>query len=142
MKNFVIILAGGVGSRVGGPMPKQFLPLNDKPVIIHTINNFELNENIDGIVIVCIKEWIPYLKEMHTRGIMSHTEKHFKLRDYKKTWWLKADMSEQKNKLNEEKLFQVIDDDPRLADAVEVEKTIDTDIEKLFTVVGTSDEKI
>ena len=47
-----------------------------------------------------------------------------------------------KNKLNEEKLFQVIDDDPRLADAVEVEKTIDTDIEKLFTVVGTSDEKI
>ena len=47
-----------------------------------------------------------------------------------------------KNKNNEEKLFQVIDDDPRLADAVEVEKTIDTDIEKLFTVVGTSDEKI
>ena len=47
-----------------------------------------------------------------------------------------------KNKSNEEKLFQVIDDDPRLADAVEVEKTIDTDIEKLFTVVGTSDEKI
>ena len=47
-----------------------------------------------------------------------------------------------KNKSNEEKLFQVIDDDPRLVDAVEVEKTIDTDIEKLFTVVGTSDEKI
>lgn len=47
-----------------------------------------------------------------------------------------------KNKNNEEKLFQVIDDDPRLVDAVEVEQTIDTDIEKLFTVVGTSDEKI
>ena len=47
-----------------------------------------------------------------------------------------------KNKSNEEKLFQIIDDDPRLVDAVEVEKTIDTDIEKLFTVVGTSDEKI
>lgn len=47
-----------------------------------------------------------------------------------------------KNKNNEEKLFQVIDDDPRLAEAVPVEQTIDTDIEKLFTVVGTSDEKI
>ena len=47
-----------------------------------------------------------------------------------------------KNKNNEEKLFQVIDDDPRLVDAVAVEKTIDTDIERLFTVVGTSDEKI
>ena len=47
-----------------------------------------------------------------------------------------------KNKQVEENLFQVIGDDPRLADAVEVEKTIDTDIEKLFTVVGTSDEKI
>ena len=42
-----------------------------------------------------------------------------------------------KNKQVEENLFQVIGDDPRLADAVEVEKTIDTDIEKLFTVVGT-----
>ena len=47
-----------------------------------------------------------------------------------------------KNKSNEEKLFQVIDDDPRLAEAVPVEQTIDTDIEKLFTVIGTSDEKI
>lgn len=40
------------------------------------------------------EHYVPYLKEMHTRGIMSHTEKRFKLRDYKKTWWLKADMSE------------------------------------------------
>lgn len=40
------------------------------------------------------EHYVPYLKEMHTRGIISHTEKHFKLRDYKKTWWLKADKSE------------------------------------------------
>ena len=49
-------------------------------------------------------------------------------------------MKKKNNK--EEVLFQVIDDDPRLADAVDVNETIDTDIEKLFTVVGTSDEKI
>lgn len=64
MHNHVIILAGGIGSRVGGPMPKQFLSLNDKPVIVHTIENFEKNSNIDGITIVCVKDWIPHLKEI------------------------------------------------------------------------------
>ena len=64
MHNHVILLAGGIGSRVGGPMPKQFLSLNDKPVIVHTLENFEKNSNIDGITIVCVKDWIPYLKEI------------------------------------------------------------------------------
>lgn len=64
MKNYVIILAGGIGSRLGGPMPKQFLSLNDKPVIVHTLENFERNKNIDGIIIVCVRDWISYLKEI------------------------------------------------------------------------------
>ena len=40
MHNHVILLAGGVGSRVGGPMPKQFLLLNDKPVIVQNIDDW------------------------------------------------------------------------------------------------------
>lgn len=64
MRNHVILLAGGIGSRVGGPMPKQFLSLNDKPVIVHTLENFERNSNIDSITIVCVKDWIPHLKEI------------------------------------------------------------------------------
>lgn len=64
MHNHVILLAGGIGSRVGGPMPKQFLSLNDKPVIVHTLENFERNSNVDGITIVCLKEWITHLKEI------------------------------------------------------------------------------
>lgn len=64
MKNYVIILAGGIGSRIGGAIPKQFLSINDKPVIIHTLENFQKNDNIEGIVIVCLKEWIQYLKEI------------------------------------------------------------------------------
>ncbi len=44
--------------------------------------------------------------------------------------------------VNEEALFQTYDDDPRLADTVNVEETIDKNIEDLFKVVGTSDEKI
>ena len=44
--------------------------------------------------------------------------------------------------VNEEALFQTYDDDPRIADTVNVEETIDKNIEDLFKVVGTSDEKI
>ena len=64
MKHYLILLAGGVGSRIGGPIPKQFLSLNDKPVIIHTLENFQKNENIDGIVIVCLKDWISYMQDL------------------------------------------------------------------------------
>lgn len=64
MKNHVVLLAGGIGSRLGGSMPKQFLSLNDKPVIVHTLENFERNSKIDGITVVCIKDWIPHLKEI------------------------------------------------------------------------------
>ena len=41
----------------------------------------------DGNHYIC-EHYVPYLKSMHTRGIMRHTEKHFDLKDYKKTWWL------------------------------------------------------
>lgn len=64
MRNVAIILAGGIGSRLGGPMPKQFLSLNDKPVIVHTLENFQKNKNIDSIIVVCVKDWISHLKEI------------------------------------------------------------------------------
>ena len=62
MKNVVIILAGGVGKRMGAPMPKQFIQVNGKPVIIHTIENFERNEQIDSVLIVCNTDWIDHVK--------------------------------------------------------------------------------
>lgn len=64
MKNIAIILAGGVGKRMGGAMPKQFLSVNDKPVIVHTILNFQKNVNIDNVLIVCVQDWIPQLEEI------------------------------------------------------------------------------
>lgn len=64
MKHVAIILAGGIGSRMGGNLPKQFLSINDKPVIIHTLANFQKNENIDEILIVCVKDWICHLQEI------------------------------------------------------------------------------
>src|SRR5690625_1241801 len=46
------------------PMPKQFLTLNDKPIIIHTIEKFVLNPRFNGIVIASPKEWLNYTKDM------------------------------------------------------------------------------
>src|SRR5699024_5960817 len=58
------ILAGGQGTRMGNvPMPKQFLLLNDKPIIIHTLEKFALNPRFEKIVIASPKEWINYTED-------------------------------------------------------------------------------
>lgn len=64
MKNYLILLAGGVGKRMGGDIPKQFMKVKGKPIIVYSIENFQRNEQIDSIVIVCLREWIDYLKEI------------------------------------------------------------------------------
>lgn len=55
--NIAIILAGGSGKRTGQIVPKQFLTVNDKPILIYTLENFENNPNIDEIICVCIEGW-------------------------------------------------------------------------------------
>ncbi len=60
MKNIVLIFAGGTGQRMNlaSGLPKQFLLINDKPIIIHTLELFSKHKEIDGIVVVCLKEYI------------------------------------------------------------------------------------
>ena len=59
MKNFVFILAGGTGSRVGGETPKQFLPLTDgRSVLEHSVDAFEQSHFIDEITIVMHPDWM------------------------------------------------------------------------------------
>lgn len=62
--NIGIILAGGVGSRVGADKPKQFIEVLGKPIIAYTIEAYQQNPNIDAIEIVCIESYISYLKEL------------------------------------------------------------------------------
>lgn len=64
MKNYVILLAGGVGKRMGADLPKQFIVVNGKPIFVHTIENFQRNEQIEKIVVVCVKEWMKHLKNL------------------------------------------------------------------------------
>lgn len=59
-----IILAGGTGSRLKSAVPKQFIEINDCPIIVHTLNNFQDNDRIDNIVIVCLQDWIDYTEEI------------------------------------------------------------------------------
>ena len=62
--NIPIILAGGVGSRVGADKPKQFIEILGKPVLVYTIEAFQTHPEIDAIEVVCIKSHIDYLKEL------------------------------------------------------------------------------
>lgn len=62
--NYAGILAGGQGTRMGNvPMPKQFLLLNDKPILIHTLEKFVLNPRFEKIIIASPKEWINYTED-------------------------------------------------------------------------------
>ena len=64
MKNIAIIFAGGSGKRMNTvSRPKQFLELNGKPVMIYTLELFDNHPQIDGIVVVCIEPWIPFLEK-------------------------------------------------------------------------------
>lgn len=62
--NYVILLAGGVGKRMGADIPKQFIKVNGKPIIVYSIENFQRNEQIEKIVVVCVKDWIDHVKEL------------------------------------------------------------------------------
>lgn len=63
--NIGVIFAGGAGKRMHSESkPKQFLELYGKPVIIYTLEVFEKHREIDGLVVVCIESWIPYLEKL------------------------------------------------------------------------------
>lgn len=63
--NIAVIFAGGSGNRMHTKSkPKQFLEYNGKPIIIYTLELFDNHPQIDGIVVVCIESWIPFLYKM------------------------------------------------------------------------------
>ena len=63
--NYAVIFGGGTGTRMNTKTrPKQFLTLHGKEIIIYTLEHFENHPEIDGISVVCIAEWIDYLKKL------------------------------------------------------------------------------
>lgn len=60
--NIAIIIAGGSGKRMGQDIPKQFINVYDKPVLIYTLESFEKHPNVDAIELVCIDGWHDIVK--------------------------------------------------------------------------------
>ena len=63
--NIAVIFAGGSGRRMHTKSrPKQFLEYQGKPIIIYTLELFDNHPMIDGIVVACVEDWIPFLEKM------------------------------------------------------------------------------
>ncbi len=62
MANVALIIAGGSGSRMHQDIPKQFLTVNERPVIVYTLEAFERHPEIDAIAVVCIEGWEQVLR--------------------------------------------------------------------------------
>ena len=62
---FGVVLAGGVGSRMGNvEKPKQFLTIGNKPIIIHTLEKFYVNSKFEKIIVLCPSQWINHTKDI------------------------------------------------------------------------------
>ena len=68
MKNIAVILAGGVGSRMGASMPKQFMPLAGRTVIEYSIETFNAHPRIDEVAVVIHPDWRDRMEALADAG--------------------------------------------------------------------------
>ena len=62
---FGIVMAGGVGTRMGNvEKPKQFLQIGAKPIIVHTVEKFCVNDSFEKVIVLCPDNWIAYTKDL------------------------------------------------------------------------------
>lgn len=62
MSNIALLIAGGVGARMNSAIPKQFITVYDKPIIVYTLEKFQNHPAIDEICVVCLDGWEHVLK--------------------------------------------------------------------------------
>ncbi len=62
MANVVLLTAAGTGSRMGQDIPKQFMHVENKPLIIHTMEAFQNHPNVDAIMVVTLPAWAAVLQ--------------------------------------------------------------------------------
>ena len=78
MANIAIIIAGGSGHRMGQDIPKQFINVYDKPILIYTLESFQKHPQIDAIEVVCIDGWHDilwaYAKQFNIDKLKYHKE--------------------------------------------------------------------
>ncbi|MBQ9530873.1 MAG: 2-C-methyl-D-erythritol 4-phosphate cytidylyltransferase [Eubacterium sp.] len=59
-----VVLAGGIGSRMGGDKPKQYLEVKNKPIIIYTIEKFFSVPDFEKIIVLCPNQWVEHTKNL------------------------------------------------------------------------------
>src|SRR4029450_12474807 len=62
MSVWAIVVAGGVGKRMGGELPKQFLPLGDRPLLFHALKAFDKHPQVKHLILVLPAEWIGFFE--------------------------------------------------------------------------------
>ncbi|HAX73742.1 MAG TPA: 2-C-methyl-D-erythritol 4-phosphate cytidylyltransferase [Firmicutes bacterium] len=76
MKVFANVLAGGKGLRMGNAeLPKQFIKIGEKPIIVHTIEKFLMHNQIDAVIVACNVTWIDYMNDLIQKYIPAFSEK-------------------------------------------------------------------
>ena len=62
---FGVVLAGGIGSRMGNvDKPKQYMLVGDKPILIHTLEKFYIESEFEKVIVLCPKEWVAHTKNL------------------------------------------------------------------------------
>lgn len=62
---FGLILAGGIGSRMGSAeKPKQYLTIGGKPILIHTVEKFLLHDSFEKLIVLCPAQWMSHTKQL------------------------------------------------------------------------------
>ncbi len=74
-KVYAVIPAAGLGSRLGGAIPKQFLQLEEKPIIVHTIQRFESSSDVDEIALAVPEDSIAETEQLVTRYRLNKVSK-------------------------------------------------------------------
>ena len=72
---YAVILAGGIGSRMGGDKPKQYLTVKDKPIIVYTIEKFFAVPQFEKIIVLCPKQWVEHTKNLIDKHIAPASNK-------------------------------------------------------------------
>lgn len=66
---FGAVLAGGIGSRMGNEKPKQYLNIGGKPIIVHTLEKFYVNNKFEKIIVLCPQQWINHTQNLINKYI-------------------------------------------------------------------------
>lgn len=70
-----VILAGGIGSRMGNvDRPKQYLHIGKKPIIVHTVEKFIINDDFEKVIVLCPAQWVTYTKDLFRKYLPADSQ--------------------------------------------------------------------